>query len=141
MNAAAIAAAGVNPSAIAAGESGAIGAASIAAQLRKAEEVLASSKITSTYASFKAKEARDAADAAAAQATADAEDIKFRMRASEGTGSGFDAGFKGLQGSGDTNVYVTVNGTVTGEQDLVQTIRNGLLRGQYNGQSITLEAI
>jgi hypothetical protein len=52
---------------------------------------------------------------------------------------------KGLMGSGgsggNTNVYVTVNGTVTGEQDLVQTIRNGLLRGQYNGQSTVLEAI
>jgi hypothetical protein len=52
---------------------------------------------------------------------------------------------KGLMGSGgsggNTNVYVTVNGTVTGEQDLVQTIRNGLLRGQYNGQSLDLQAV
>jgi hypothetical protein len=52
---------------------------------------------------------------------------------------------KGLMGSGGNggtqNIYVTVQGTVTGEQDLVQTIRNGLLRGQYNGQSTVLEAI
>ncbi len=38
-------------------------------------------------------------------------------------------------------VYVTVNGSVTAEQDLVQTIRTGLLAAQYNGDGITLQAI
>ena len=49
---------GVGPSKLAAGESGAIGAASIAAQLAAAE---AMRKMTTSLASFKAKEAADAA--------------------------------------------------------------------------------
>ena len=39
------------------------------------------------------------------------------------------------------NITINVAGSVTSENDLVQTVRTGLLRGQYNGQSITLEAI
>jgi hypothetical protein len=39
------------------------------------------------------------------------------------------------------NVTVNVAGSVTSEQDLVQTVRNGLLAAQYNGDSITLQAI
>ena len=57
---------GVVPSKLAAGESGAIGAASIASQLAAAEAI---KKMTQSLASFKAKEA---ADAAAAKAAADA---------------------------------------------------------------------
>ena len=143
MNAAAIAAAGVTPSALAAQESGAIGAASIAAQLKKAEAVLASSKITSTYASFRAKEAADEAIAvaAAAKAASDAEDIKFRMKASEGTGSGFDAGFKGLKAGGDQYFTLNIDGNVQTEKDIVDAIRQGLLAAQTNGQGLTLQAI
>ena len=143
MDAAAKAAAGVTPSALASGESGAIGAASIAAQLKKAEAVLASSKITSTYASFRAKEAADEAIAvaAAAKAASDAEDIKFRMKASEGTGSGFDAGFKGLRGGGDQYFTLNIDGNVQTEKDMVEAIRLGLLAGQTNGQGLTLQAI
>jgi hypothetical protein len=143
MDAAAKAAAGVNPSALAAGESGAIGAASIAAQLRAAEQARAAAdaaaKQASSLAAFKAKEA---ADAAAAKAAADAMDYdeKFRFRAAQGVMSA-SSGFKGLQAGGSTNVTVNVAGSVTSENDLVQTVRNGLLRGQYNGQSLTLEAI
>jgi len=51
------------------------------------------------------------------------------------------SGFKGLTASAPANVTINVAGSVTSENDLVQTVRNGLLRGQYNGQSITLEAI
>jgi hypothetical protein len=143
MNAAAKAAAGVSPSALAAQESGAIGAASIAAQLRAAEQAKAAAdaaaRQASSLAAFKAKEA---ADAAAAQAAADAMDYdeKFRFRAAQGVMSA-SSGFKGLQAGGNTTVNLTVNGSVTTENDLVQSVRNGLLRGQYNGQSITLEAI
>jgi TP901 family phage tail tape measure protein len=65
MNAAALFAAKVNPSALAAQESGAIGAASIAAQLKAAENALTASqaviKQASALASFKAKEAADLA--------------------------------------------------------------------------------
>jgi hypothetical protein len=43
--------------------------------------------------------------------------------------------------SGATNVTINVQGSVTTEQDLVQTVRNGLLAGQYNGKQILLQAI
>ena len=39
------------------------------------------------------------------------------------------------------NVTVNVSGNVTTEQDLVTSIRNGLLNAQYNGDAITLVAI
>ena len=141
MNAAAIAAAGVSPSALASQESGAIGAASIAAQLRAAEAAQTAAKNAETLARFKAKEA---ADAAASQAAANAMDYdeKFRIRSMQGVMSASsDSGFKGLTAGGTTNVVVNVAGSVTSENDLVQTVRNGLLRGQYNGQTLTLEAI
>jgi hypothetical protein len=51
---------------------------------------------------------------------------------------------KGLTGSGSgsaTNITINVAGSVTTENDLVQTVRSGLLAGQYNGQSLILEPI
>jgi len=64
---AALAAAKVIPSVLASGESGAIGAASIASQLKAAEKALAASNAiaaqANALASFRAKEARDAANA------------------------------------------------------------------------------
>jgi hypothetical protein len=42
---------------------------------------------------------------------------------------------------GTTNINLTVNGSVTSEQDLVQTIRQGLLQGQSSGYSLVLETI
>jgi len=132
---AAIAAAGVTPSALASEESGAIGAASIAAQLRAAEEAV---KISSSLAAFKAKEAADLAASQAASAQLDYDErSKFRSMTMANASS--------IAGSGMTTSAPTVNivvqGSVTSEEDLVQTVRAGLLRGQYNGQSITLEAI
>ena len=134
---AALAAAGVTPSALASQESGAIGAASIAAQLRAAEDAV---KISSSLAAFKAKEA---ADLAASQAAAQAMDYdeKFRFRAAQGVMASAETGFKGLNAGGTTNVTVNVAGSVTAEQDLVKTVRNGLLAAQYNGNQIILEAI
>ena len=144
MNAAAIAAAGVTPSALASQESGAIGAASIAAQLRAAEAAQAAAKQASTLAAFKAKEAQDLAASQAAAAQMDY-DEKFRFRGLQsGLASGTVATGAGISGGNlmaAPVVNVTVQGSVTSENDLVQNIRTGLLRGQYNGQSITLEAI
>jgi membrane protein involved in colicin uptake len=158
-DAAAKAAAGVNPSALAASESGAIGAASIAAQLKAAEIAQRAADIAAAQATqlanFRAKEAADAAAAAARTQLDVDERSKFRAMQDAFNSSIPDKptgkfntptldGAKGLMGSnsgGTQNIYVTVQGTVTGEQDLVQTIRNGLLRGQYNGQSTVLEAI
>ena len=73
------------------------------------------------------------------------------------SGGGYDEGFRfkafsptmntasggSFQNSmaGNTTVNVTVQGSVTSEQDLVTTIRNGLLSQQYNGDSINLQAI
>jgi hypothetical protein len=47
----------------------------------------------------------------------------------------------GTSGSGAVTVNLTVNGSVSTEKDLVATVRQGLLAGQYNGQTLTLEAI
>jgi hypothetical protein len=132
---AALAAAGVTPSALAMKESGAIGALSIATQLKAAEQLVANS---SSLAAFKAKEILDARNDAAASVDYDE---RFRFMASSGTASAGDSGFKGLQGSGTTNVTVNVAGSVTTEQDLVKTVRNGLLNAQYNGNQIILEAV
>jgi enamine deaminase RidA (YjgF/YER057c/UK114 family) len=162
MNAAAIAAAGVNPSKLAAGESGAIGAASIAAQLKAAEVALAAVTAQgNTLAAFKAKEATDLAKSQAIAASNAQLDIdersKFRAMQDAFKSSSYDtptgkfnsptmdaanSGFKGLQaGGGDTNVYLTVNGSVSTQQDLVTAVRNGLLATQTNGNNITLQAV
>jgi hypothetical protein len=133
---AAIAAAGVTPSALASQESGAIGAASIAAQLAAAEQQV---KIASSLAAFKAKEAQDLAASQAASAQMDY-DEKFRFnRGTVATASSMNSG--NLMAGGSPVINVTVQGSVTSEQDLVQSIRTGLLRGQYNGDPITLQAI
>jgi len=132
---AAIAAAGVGPSGLASAESGAIGAASIAAQLRAAEEAL---RISSSLAAFKAKEAGDTAKARAEAADRDY-DERFRFRSSTMDNASSIVG-SGTATSSPT-INITVQGSVTSEQDLVQTVRNGLLSAQYNGNSITLQAI
>jgi hypothetical protein len=140
MAAAAIAAAGVTPSALAAGESGAIGAASIAAQLRAAEAARAAAdaaaKQASSLAAFKAKEAADLAASQAAASTMDY-DERFRIRAAQGVMSAT----AGTPSSAGVVVNLTVQGSVTTEQDLVQTVRNGLLRSQYNGQGLALATV
>jgi hypothetical protein len=131
---AALAAAGVTPSALASQESGAIGAASIAAQLRAAEEAV---RISSSLAAFKAKEAADlAASQAAARALDYDERSKFRSM-TLANASGID----GSGSSGNTQITLNVAGTVVTKNDLVQEIRSGLLAAQQNGQGLTLEAI
>ena len=133
---AALAAAGVNPSTLASAESGAIGAASIAAQLRAAEIAVANS---ATLAQFQAKEAQDLA-ASVAKINNSNYDERFRFnRGTVATASGMNGG--NLMAGGSTNITVNVSGSVTSEQDLVTTIRNGLLTSQSNGNSITLQAI
>ncbi len=135
--AAAIAAAGVTPSALASQESGAIGAASIAAQLRAAEEA---QKNATTLANFKAKEAADTAASLSMLGERDY-DERFRFMGSSTLDTAKSIMGSGMSSSASTNVYVTVNGSVTTENDLVQTVRNGLLAGQTNGQGLTLQAI
>ena len=135
---ASLAAAGVTPSALASQESGAIGALSIATQLKAAEEAV---RISSSLAAFKAKEAADLAASQASSAQMDY-DERFRFRNSMTMDNS-----KSLMASGMNNastapsITINVAGSVTTEQDLVQTVRNGLLNAQYNGNSITLEAI
>ena len=137
MNAAAIAAAGVNPSALAAGESGAIGAASIAAQLRAAETALAVQRNATTLANFKAKEAADLAASQAASTQLDYDErSKFRSMTMANASS-----MSGTSSSGAVTVNLVVNGSVSTEQDLVSSIRQGLLAGQTNGNTLILEAI
>ena len=140
MDAAAKAAAGVNPSALAAGESGAIGAASIASQLRAAEAALATATAQgNTLTRFRAKEAEDLAASLAASSQLDADErSKFRSMtmANASSISGDTSG-----NAKSLNVTVNISGNVTTEQDLVTSIRNGLLNSQYNGDAITLQAI
>jgi hypothetical protein len=42
---------------------------------------------------------------------------------------------------GTTNINLAVYGSVTSEQDLVQTIRQGLLQGQSSGYGLLLQEI
>jgi hypothetical protein len=56
------------------------------------------------------------------------------------SGSRYAAQGAAQYGSG-MNINVTVQGTVTTENDLVTSIRDGLLQGQNNGQAITKTAI
>ena len=140
MDAAAKAAAGVNPSALAAGESGAIGAASIAAQLRAAEAALATATAQgNTLTRFRAKEAEDLAASLAASSQLDADErAKFRsMTMANASSFATDSS----SNAKSLNVTVNISGNVTTEQDLVTSIRNGLLNSQYNGDAITLQAV
>ena len=56
------------------------------------------------------------------------------------SGSRYAAQAAAQYGSG-TTVNVTVQGSVTSENDLVTSIRNGLLQGQNNGQAILKSAV
>jgi hypothetical protein len=132
-----IAAAGVNPSTLAAAESGAIGAASISAQLKAAEQALQNERIMSTYASFKSKEATDLLSSQQLGAERDY-DERFRFnRGTVATAQGISGG--NLMAAPVVNI--TVQGSVTAQEDLVQVVRNGLLATQYNGSSINLQAV
>ena len=51
------------------------------------------------------------------------------------------ASISGSSSSAPTQIVVNVAGSVTTENDLVQTVRNGLLNAQTNGQTLTLQAI
>jgi hypothetical protein len=145
METASLYAAQVGPSALAAGESGAIGAASIASALRAAEQALQNERIMSTYAGFRAKENADAVSAgilggSMTDAAADAaERARFRALTQGTVATG--AGISGGNLMGAPIVNITVQGSVTSEQDLVQTVRNGLLATQTNGNSLLLEAV
>jgi hypothetical protein len=136
--AASIAAAGVRPSDLASQESGAIGAASIAAQLKAAEQA---QKNATTLANFKAKEAADTAATLAMLGSQDY-DEKFRFMGSNTLNTAKSMMAGGISSSSAAPVInITVAGSVTTEQDLVQTVRNGLLAAQTNGQGLTLQAI
>jgi hypothetical protein len=65
--------------------------------------------------------------------------FKFQSNTMNNAGSLIAGGMSNSGGA--TTVNVTVNGSVSTEQDLVQTIRQGLLRGQTNGYSLALQAI
>ena len=142
MDAARLAAGKRTPGAIAAGESGAIGSASIAAKLAAAEQSVQNASIAANLAAFKAKEAADLARSIlSSQALDDAERARFRNLTAANAGSTMDSSGISSGTSNSTNIVINVAGSVTTEQDLVQTVRNGLLNAQYNGNAITLQAI
>jgi hypothetical protein len=137
MNAAAIAAAGVTPSALASQESGAIGAASIASQLRAAETAQAIQDNITKMSRFREKEAADLAASQALSAQLDYDErSKFRSMTMANASS-----MSGTSSSGAVTVNLVVNGSVSTEQDLVSAVRNGLLATQTNGNGLTLQAV
>ena len=139
MTAAAIAAAGVTPSALAAGESGAIGAASIAAQLRAAEAARAAAdavaKQASSLAAFKAKEANDAAASRAMAAQLDY-DERFRFRSFTAPTADPPPTPSPTPKTSDLKITIDATG-----DELSTAIRNSLLFSQSNGNQITLQAV
>ena len=111
-------------------ESGAITAAILAAQMASAEaaaRALSSGQIKQ-------------ADMAISPVSSSDYDERFRFRAMQGVMSSGSGGFQNSM-AGGTTVNLTVNGSVSTEQDLVTAIRTGLLGAQYNGSQITLQAI
>ena len=87
--------------------------------------VLSSARYTGQALQYAAQQAAQERQAAASSST-------VNTAASIGTPFGQ---------AGTTNVTVNVQGSVTSENDLVQSIRNGLLRAQYNGNQINLAAL
>lgn len=120
----AIAAANPNvPSYLASQESGAIGAASIAAKQKEAARLSALAK----------QDAQNAAKAAG---------LAARYGGFVGSSTIDNAAGIGNATSGSgVVVNLVVNGSVSTEQDLVSAVRNGLLATQTNGNSLTLQAV
>jgi len=140
----------LTPSALAKDESGAIGAASIAAQIAALE---AAAKAAAEAAAKTAADAEAAAQAAAQQKIIDSITLtdpiaQASLESGIAGGASFSAALSGsryaaqaaAQYGAGTIVNVTVQGSVTTEADLVSSIRNGLLQGQNNGQSILKSA-
>ena len=100
-------------------------AAQAARQASEVAQQMQNQKIMSTYSSFRAKEAADAASNTFRSSTL--------SDASSLMGSGGN--------TGNTTINLTVNGSVSTEQDLINAVRNGLLRTQYNGSQINLQAV
>ena len=137
MEAAALAAAMVTPSANTAGESGYIGATSIAAQLKAAEVALAAVTAQgNTLAAFRAKEAKEAADAAAAAASQMNDDGGFRFNPR----SAPTATPPAFTGDRDRQIDIKLKIDASGDQ-LSTAIRNSLLFSQSNGSQINLQAV
>jgi hypothetical protein len=68
-------------------------------------------------------------------------DEKFRFMNSGSSTLNTAKGISGGNLMAAPVVNITVQGSVTAEQDLVQAVRNGLLATQYNGNQLLLEAI
>jgi len=109
-------------------------------------------------AAMQAAEARAKADAEAAARALSSGQVKANDMALSGftpvSSNDYDERFRFNRGTVATAqgisggnlmaapvVNITVQGSVTAEQDLVQTVRNGLLSTQYNGNQLLLEAI
>ena len=134
MEAAALAAAMVTPSANTAGESGYIGATSIAAQLKAAEVALAAVTAQgNTLAAFRAKEAADAAAAAASQMNDDGR-FRFNPRSAP------TAEPPPFGGNTDKPLEIKLKIDASGDQ-LSTALRNSLLFSQSNGSQINLQAV
>ena len=112
----------------------------IAAQQREEQLAAAAAAREKLLTDFKAKEIADAQNDAAASRTMDY-DERFRFMGSSTLDTAKGLMGSSMSGSTAPNITINVAGSVTTENDLVQTVRNGLLAGQTNGQSLTLQAI
>jgi hypothetical protein len=139
MEAAALAAAMVTPSANTAGESGYIGATSIAAQLKAAEVALAAVTAQgNTLTRFRAKEAADEAAALAAATAASQTDYDGRFRFNPRSAPTAEPPSFG--GNGDKPIEIKLKIDASGDQ-LSTALRNSLLFSQSNGSQINLQAV
>ena len=130
---AAIAAAKVSPTALASQESGAIGALSISTQLKAAEQAR-----LATVSNLKAAEALSAKNDSAASIDYDS---KFRSMSSNTIDTAKGLMGSGMNSGGSTNIIVNVAGSIQSQEDITEAIRQGLLAGQTNGKTLTLQAI
>ena len=110
----------------------------IAAQQREEQLAAAAVAREKLLSDFKAKEIADARNDAAASVDYDE---RFRFQGSSTLDTSKSLMASGMNSSTAANITINVAGSVTTENDLVQTVRNGLLAGQTNGQSLTLQAI
>ena len=122
------------------GVSGVLSSARYTGQaLQYAAQQAAEQRQAAALQSFRAAESSSMSASAADYAADAAERAKIRQMSStlntaQSIGTPFGQ-------AGGTTVNVTVQGSVTSENDLVQSIRNGLLRAQYNGNQINLAAL
>jgi hypothetical protein len=115
-------------------------------QTKRAGQIASAQAAAATVATFNAatfRRGEEASMASFAPTVSEMDyDERFRFRNSMTMDNS-----KGLMGSGGNNpsgnqtINVNVNGSIQTQEDIVEAIRQGLLAGQTNGKTLTLQAI